>query len=151
MAAQVFKSIPRFALITLAFAASACPDEGTGQGAATAAPSTYSVSVTASGLNGTGLVLQNNGGGDLTVSASGSVTFSASLLSGSAYAVTVLTQPSTPDQTCSVTNGTSAVAQADVSNVTVACKENYVRTTRRRYRQSVGVAATQQIDALGAA
>jgi uncharacterized repeat protein (TIGR03803 family) len=74
-------------------------------------------------LAGSGLVLQNNGGSNLTVSADGSFTFSAPVASGSPYDVTVLTQPATPIQYCAVTNG-SGVASANVATIQVACREN---------------------------
>ena len=81
-------------------------------------PTTYAIGGTISGLTGTGLVLQNNGGNNLAVSASGSFTFSAAVASGSTYSVTVLTQPT--GQNCTVTNG-SGSASANVTNVQVAC------------------------------
>jgi 6-phosphogluconolactonase (cycloisomerase 2 family) len=74
---------------------------------------------TVSGLTGTGLVLQDNGGDDLDVSQNGSFTFATALVSGKAYAVTVLTQPS--GQTCTVTNGTGTAGSADITTVTVSC------------------------------
>lgn len=84
------------------------------------APGTsFSVGGTVSGLgSGRNLVLRNNGGNDLTVSANGSFTFPAALNSGSAYAVTVQTQPT--GQTCTVSNG-SGTASANVSSVAVSC------------------------------
>jgi hypothetical protein len=110
----------------------------------------YSVSATVSGLNGTGLVLQNNGGGDITVTANGSVIFAATQLSGDAYAVSVQTQPSSPDQTCAVTNGSGAIAQANVTNVTVTCTDNYVPTYAPAPKgDPQGTATTQTIDAAG--
>ncbi len=54
-------------------------------------PFTIGGSVT--GLTGTGLVLQDNGGDDLTVSASGTFTFATTIAANGAYSVTVLTQP----------------------------------------------------------
>ena len=55
-------------------------------------PTTYTIGGTVSGLTGTGLVLQDNGGNNLSVSASGSFTFSTAVASGAAYSVTVFTQ-----------------------------------------------------------
>jgi alpha-tubulin suppressor-like RCC1 family protein len=82
---------------------------------------TYTVSATVSGLNGSGLVLQDNGADDRAVAANGGVTFSTALASGAAYNVSVKTQPSNPAQNCSVANGSGAVGSANVSNVTVTC------------------------------
>ena len=86
-------------------------------------PVTFTVGGTVSGLAGTGLVLQDNGGNNLTVSANGSFTFTTALASGTAYSVTVSTQPSTPTQTCVVTSGTGTVS-SNVTSVAVACTTN---------------------------
>ena len=88
--------------------------------ACTTTPVTYTIGGTVSGLTGTGLVLQNNGGNNLSVSANGSFTFTTAVNSGGAYDVTVLTQPSSPAETCTVTNG-SGTATANVTNADVAC------------------------------
>jgi hypothetical protein len=83
---------------------------------------TYTVGGTISGLSGTGLVLQDNGGNNLSVSAGAtSFTFSTAIASGSAYSVTVLTQPSSASQTCVVTNGSGTVGSANVTSVQIAC------------------------------
>ena len=84
------------------------------------ATNSFTVGGTVSGLTGTGLVLRNNGN-DLPVNASGPFTFTTPILSGAAYAVTVLTQPTSPAQTCSVTNGSGTVGAANVTNVGVVC------------------------------
>ena len=72
--------------------------------------STYTIGGTVSGLTGAGLVLQNNGGDNLSISADGSFTFATPLANGSAYSVTVATQSA--GQTCTVASGASAVAAA---------------------------------------
>ena len=79
---------------------------------------TYSVGGTVSGLSGT-VVLQDNGGNDLSVSASGPFTFSTGLTTGSAYNVTVKTNPA--GQTCSVANGSGTIGTANITNVAVTC------------------------------
>ncbi|MBS0447645.1 MAG: hypothetical protein JSR59_17010 [Proteobacteria bacterium] len=79
---------------------------------------TYSIGGTVSGLTGT-LTLQDNGGDALSVSQNGTFAFAGKLDSGSAYDVTVATQPA--GQTCTVTSGSGSVSQADVSAVSVAC------------------------------
>ena len=83
----------------------------------------YTVGGSVSGLSGTGLVLQNNGGDNLTVTANGAFTFATSISAGASYSVTVSTQPSGPAQTCTVTNGTG-MANANVTNVGIACTTN---------------------------
>lgn len=77
-----------------------------------------------SGLIGSGLVLQDNGTNNFQVTGTGNVpfTFSSPVNAGSAYAVTVLTQPSNPAQTCSVVNGTGTVS-GNVSNVQIICTQ----------------------------
>ena len=81
----------------------------------------YAVGGTVSGLAGSGLVLRDNGGDDLPVSASGPFAFDTMVASGKSYAVTVYTQPTNPDQTCVVTNGSGMVGSSNVTNVAVAC------------------------------
>jgi flagellar motor switch/type III secretory pathway protein FliN len=90
----------------------------------TCATNTYTVGGTVTGLTGSGLMLQNNGSNDLAISADGSFVFATALASGSTYAVTVLTQPSNPSQTCSVSNGSGTLAGANVTNVSVTCATN---------------------------
>lgn len=79
---------------------------------------TYSVGGSVSGLTGSGLVLQDNGGDNLAISADGAFTFAAQVGGSAPYSVTVLTQPG--GQVCTVANG-SGTANANVSNVAVNC------------------------------
>jgi hypothetical protein len=84
---------------------------------------TYTISGAVTGLTGTGLVLQDDGGNSLTVSASAtSFTFNTPIPSNAAYSVTVLTQPA--GESCTVTNG-SGMATAKVTNVSVTCAQRY--------------------------
>lgn len=85
---------------------------------------TYTVGGSVSGLSGSGLVLQNNGGDNLAISADGNFTFAGAIVSGGSYAVTVLTQPGSPTQTCKVTNGSAAAINADNTSVQVSCITN---------------------------
>ena len=85
-----------------------------------ACSSAYTIGGTVSGLTGSGLVLQDNGGDNLTIKANGAFTFTTTVASAGQYAVTVLTQPSNPNQTCTVANG-SGTANANVTNVNVSC------------------------------
>lgn len=77
----------------------------------------YTVGGSVAGLSGT-LVLQNNGGDNLTSNADGAFTFSTPVTSGGSYVVTVLTQPA--GQLCTVNQG-SGTASGEVSNVAVTC------------------------------
>lgn len=82
----------------------------------------YSVGGTVSGLaTGNDVVLQNNGGDDLTVSGDGPFTFATELDDESSYAVTVLTQPTSPNQQCTVAQGAGKLNGADVTDVQVNC------------------------------
>ena len=97
----------------------ACNDGG---GSAPAPTPTYSIGGTVSSLTGT-VVLQNNGGNDLTISANGSANtsfaFTTKLASGTKYKVTVLTQP--VSQTCTASANTGTVSGANITTVSVVC------------------------------
>jgi hypothetical protein len=60
----------------------------------------------------------------LSISSNGSFTFSTPMEDGNSYAVSVGTQPTDPNQTCSVSNGTGVVNGADVTSVSVSCVTN---------------------------
>jgi hypothetical protein len=85
---------------------------------------TYTIGGSVSGLAGTGLVLQNNAGDNLAISANGAFTFPQPLASGSPYAVTVLTQPSNLSQTCTIVNASGRVSGANIDDVVVTCVTN---------------------------
>ncbi|MDH5711517.1 MAG: right-handed parallel beta-helix repeat-containing protein [Gammaproteobacteria bacterium] len=84
---------------------------------------TYTIGGTVSGLEGTGLILQNNNGDDLAISSNGDFIFVSNLKNGNNYTVTVLTQPNSPDQICGVTNGSSTITGANVTNISVTCSK----------------------------
>src|SRR6266404_4701889 len=86
----------------------------------TCSTGTLSIGGNVVGLLGTGLVLQNNGGDDLAVATSNPFTFKTAVAIGSTYLVTVRTQPTSPTQTCTVTNG-SGTANANVGNIQITC------------------------------
>ena len=83
------------------------------------AAATFTVGGAVSGLSGSGLVLQNNGRDDLGVAANGGFSFATALAGGTAYAVTVKTQPG--GQSCTVANGAGTVGSAHVTTVDVRC------------------------------
>ncbi|HZJ67282.1 MAG TPA: glycine-rich protein [Kofleriaceae bacterium] len=89
---------------------------------------TYAVNVTVSGLAGSGLMLRNNGGDDLPISADGTVSFTTAVPSGGLFDVTVDVQPTNVWQTCSVTGGSGTIANAAVS-VAVSCATNAYHIT----------------------
>ena len=95
---------------------------GGGGGGTPVVPSgpTYTIGGTISGLGvARSVVLQNNGGNNLTLSANGTFTFSAALNDSAVYAVTVLTQPA--GQTCAVATGSGSVSGTNVTAVAVNC------------------------------
>ena len=105
------------AVAIAALALAACGGGGGGYQSSTPPPMQYSIGGSVTGLTGT-VVLQDNGGDNLSVTASGTFTFATKLNSGVSYSVTVMTQPSM--QSCAVTNA-SGTASANVTTVTVTC------------------------------
>ena len=81
-------------------------------------PPRYTIGGLIAGLNGS-VVLQNNGGNNLTVTANGSFTFAGTVVSGAGYNVAVLTQPA--GQMCAVTNGSGIVTNANITSPMVTC------------------------------
>ena len=84
-------------------------------------PKLYKVGGSVAGLRGTPVVLQNNAGNDLSIGADGNFSFTTALTSGSAFAVTVKTQPSSPTQLCTVNGGAGTVGTSDIGTVAVVC------------------------------
>lgn len=80
----------------------------------------FTLGGTLTGLaTGQTVTLLDNGGNPITLSADGTFTFPGALNDGSAYAVTVGTQPN--GQVCTVTRSSGAIASANVTNVLVSC------------------------------
>ena len=115
-------NLPKILTLSTALLLTACG--GSSGGSTTPPPKTYTIGGMVSGLSGTGLVLEDNGGNNLTISGNGSFTFTTPVPDDGSYNVTVLTQPSSPTQTCAVTNG-SGTANANVTSVQVACTTNH--------------------------
>ena len=85
----------------------------------------YTVAGTVSGLNGSGLRLNLNAGGSnefINVpSGATSFSFPAAILYGERYTISVVEQPSSPPQTCTVSNATGVIPASNVTNVAVNC------------------------------
>ena len=113
----------------------------------------YTIGGTVTGLRGSGLVLENNSGNDLSVTANGSFTFGSGVVNDDAYAVTVKTQPSNPAQTCSVSNGAGAVDKADITNVLVNCTQAgrfaYVANQTANTISAYSIAASGALTGIG--
>ena len=98
-------------------------------------PTAYAVGGSVSGLAGNGLRLEYDADNvslpaALTVAANGSFVFDAattSAVTGTAYRLRILAQPTGPAQTCILTGGTGTVAGADVSSVRISCDNHLVR------------------------
>jgi hypothetical protein len=88
-----------------------------------------------SGLSGT-VVLHDNGGDDLSVTANGSFTFATSVPDGTGYNVTVKTNPA--GQSCTVSNGSGTVASANVTNVAVSCTANTAMSASDDFNRADG-------------
>jgi hypothetical protein len=87
---------------------------------------TATIGGTVSGLvASSSVILQDNGGDSLTITANGPFTFKTPVTGPTdAYLVTVLTQPATPNQICTVANG-KGTATANVTTVAVTCVLSY--------------------------
>lgn len=84
---------------------------------------TYTVYVRVSGLQGTGLVIEDvRTGANIMPQADGTHALGYAYLEGHEYDVRIHTQPESPAQSCSVGNGTGTVGAADVHGVAVECE-----------------------------
>lgn len=83
-------------------------------------PPTFTIGGTVDGLQGSGLVLSNLGA-EVPVSANGTFTFPGTATSGQGYEVNVKTQPSNPDQICTIEHGAGQVSSANVTDIAVHC------------------------------
>ena len=109
----------------LALALAACGGGGAGGGGGST-PTTFTVGGSITGLTSGGLVLRNSGGDDLTIAAgAASYAFSTALANGGSYFVSVLTNPGSPPQFCTVANASGAIAGANVTNANMNCVTAY--------------------------
>jgi hypothetical protein len=117
-------SVARLALfwlltsVAVPLALTTCGGGGGGGGAGGSSEPPGIANVT--GLSGSNLVLILGNGTNVNVSGNGAATLATGISTGSAYSVTIYTQPINPVQTCSVTGGTEHVGGAN-ANVTVSC------------------------------
>jgi 6-phosphogluconolactonase len=104
----------------------------------------YFIGGTVSGLVGSRLTLQNNGS-MLTIepAANGFQPLFPHLPNGASYDITVATQPTTPSQTCVVTNGTGTITSADAIDIAVICT-----TTPARFLLGEGPGACISVSAI---
>ena len=88
-----------------------------------------------SGLAGT-VVLQDNGGDDLSLSANGPFTFATQLPSGAVFGVTVKSNPT--GQSCTVSDGSGTVGSANITTVAVACSNTSLPTASDDFNRADG-------------
>jgi 6-phosphogluconolactonase len=119
MKTNLWRLVSPLAVLMLSALLLACGGHVVGSGAAT-----YTLGGTVSGLAGAGLVVQNNGASNRSIAGNGSFVFSSSLKKDATYSVSVSTQPSSPSQTCAVSNASGTVSNANVTNVSVTCTTN---------------------------
>lgn len=81
---------------------------------------THRVGVQVYGYDGEGLVLQNNGGDDLAISANGTAWFQTPVVQGSPFGISIKDLPKTPDQACTLQLASGTVFQ-DMSITRVDC------------------------------
>lgn len=84
----------------------------------------YHLSVRVSGMSGTGLVLLNNGTDALGISGNGTHEFRTGYPFAYPYKVSVQTQPTGPEQLCTVLNSQGRLTR-DVSDIQVNCIDAY--------------------------
>ena len=106
----------------------ACGGKSSSSG--TTSPTSYSVGGDVSGLSGT-LVLQDNGGDNLSITESGAFAFATTLAPGTAYDVSILTQP--VNQSCTLNNA-SGTLQSSISSVLVSCVSTTAVTDQWMWR-----------------
>jgi hypothetical protein len=95
---------------------------GGGGGTPSATVPTYTtVGGNVFGLVGSGLVLRNDAGESLPVTAAGNFSFANRYSIGANYAVSVSSQPSNPSQTCEVFQGAGRVDSNSADTVAVDC------------------------------
>ena len=81
----------------------------------------HTIGGTVTGLISSGLVLQNIGGDDLSITAGmANFTFATFLMEGVSYSVTVKTQPA--GGACVVSNGNGVVGGANVLDISISCR-----------------------------
>jgi 6-phosphogluconolactonase (cycloisomerase 2 family) len=109
--------------------------------AVTCTTSAVFVGGSVSGLSGSGLTLQINGGNLLGVAANGSFGFNASLPPGSPYLIEVATQPGSPTQVCTVDAAAGVTGSANIANAHITCNSGVSRFVYAANFASASVAA----------
>ncbi len=98
----------------------------------------YGICGRVSNLRDSGLVLRNINLYNLAIDVNGGFAFANGILNGRNYNVIVQTQPSNPDQVCTITNGSGAVNNNEVLDILVNC----VDVDSCNTRTASGIAST---------
>lgn len=88
-------------------------------------PAQYRLGGQIAGLTGS-VTLVDGAGGSFSTGSNGAFAFADTLAQGTAYDVTVRSQPE--NQTCTVANGQGTMGDADITSVAVTCSDNAVTT-----------------------
>lgn len=120
--AVTFVASPEGLTCSVASGSGTVPGHDVTDVAITCAHKGYTLGGTLTGLEEGAIVLQNNGGDDLTLTADGSFFFDAYALYNFPYVVSVLHAPT--GFTCSVAHGSRIMPSADVDTVEVTCSRN---------------------------
>jgi hypothetical protein len=106
----------------LAIVAAGCSTKSSSKSSDGKTPGPHTIGGTVTGLVGTGLALGLNGLQDVVEpTGNGTFAFTGSYADGFAYEVTVLVQPVSPDQICTVARATGTMAGRNVTDVAVTC------------------------------
>ncbi len=112
---------------TAAFSGCFTEDSKKKDAAVVTAQTIFTVSGSVNGLHGT-LKLKNNNANELTVTSSGSFSFTTTQSANEFYDVTISSEPT--NQLCEVSNGGGVISGSDITNITVDCvaREATLRT-----------------------
>lgn len=102
----------------------------------------FIISGTVTGLTGSNLILQNNGLDTISISSNGSFSFPTKLNENATYSVSILTNPSSPSQSCIVANGTGTVVGSNITNIVVTCSPSVFTYSSTSYILRTNVAIT---------
>ncbi len=111
----------------------------------------YEISINVSGLSGTGLRLSNNSSDVLDVTGNSIHTFSVKLKSGDDYSISVIQQPVSPYQICSINNASGTVQNTDIDNISVSCVNNSAPAAVLLFPTAVSMTDSDSITVKGTA
>ncbi len=116
---HVLRILSSAALLVICVLLAACSGipggNGGGGGGGGGAAGPFTISVSVSGLQGTGLTLTNNVTDKLTITGSGTYHFATTITKGAVYAVVVTSQPVNPGQICVLPQGSTGTATANIT------------------------------------